>query len=344
VLPGWEAMSTQTDFLVRSARVFPILLSAICLVSICLVSTADGQHGGGGSGHGGGGGHSGAGHSGGGHSSAAHSSRGHSGGSHAGRHFSWLHFGFWKHSGPKAGSGGFSSSDTSTALPSRLRSFNRAVRSAHISRMPTTLLWSPPLVRSGLDRRVSFASSGWRRHRRFFQRFPQFASSGCFFNSVSQVCFFEPLWPLLCFYGDFGYFDFGFGGLDFGGDQQGLTESQMPGMWQAGNLSEMNPPDANSSDETGTAKGNLPMRLGAGLSAPPEDWQLGKGVFVLVLNNGARIAVTDYWAADSYLEFVSPDGTRGHVPLEALDLENTVERNGVRGLPFVLRSTAATNR
>jgi len=78
--------------------------------------------------------------------------------------------------------------------------------------------------------------------------------------------------------------------------------------------------------------------------APAEDWQLGKGVFVLVLNNGASHAVTDYWVADGYLEYVSPEGTRSHIPLDALDLESTVLRNAPRGLAFVLRSTQARNR
>jgi len=46
----------------------------------------------------------------------------------------------------------------------------------------------------------------------------------------------------------------------------------------------------------------------------------------------------DYWLADGYLEYVSLDSTRGHVPLEALDLQATVTENSRHGLPFVLRS------
>ena len=55
-------------------------------------------------------------------------------------------------------------------------------------------------------------------------------------------------------------------------------------------------------------------------------------------------AVTDYWIADGYLEYISPDGTRRHIPLEALDLQNTVIQNAPRGLPFVLRFAPAQNR
>jgi len=60
-----------------------------------------------------------------------------------------------------------------------------------------------------------------------------------------------------------------------------------------------------------------------------------------VLHNGTTQRVTDYWTADGYLEYVSPDGTRSHVPLDALDLQGTVLRNAPRGLAFVLRSTPA---
>ena len=64
----------------------------------------------------------------------------------------------------------------------------------------------------------------------------------------------------------------------------------------------------------------------------------------MVLNNGTSHAVTDYWAADGYLEYINPDGTRSHIPLEALDLQKTVSANAFRGRPFVLRSTPAENR
>lgn len=86
------------------------------------------------------------------------------------------------------------------------------------------------------------------------------------------------------------------------------------------------------------------MRPGATLGAATEDRAVGKGVFLLVLNNGTSHAVTDYWIADGYLEYISPDGTRRHIPLEALDLQNTVIQNAPRGLPFVLRFAPAQNR
>lgn len=309
-------MVDRTAFLVRWLRILPTLLCVICFLTL-----AEAQHAGGG---GGGGGHSGGGHSSGGHSSGSHSS-----GSHGGGHFSWLHFGFGKHSARHAGVGASPTSDTS-------RLWNLATPGPSISRIPSTLLWSPRLFPPGPGGRVSFVSSAMHPHRAFFNRFPRFSSSGCFWNGITQVCFFEPFFPLLFCSADFGFFDSGFGGdsLDLGDglNSQGLMQSEMSAV-----------PPANASDDD-TALGNSPVRHGFTSGLETEERDLGKGVFLLVLNNGASRAVIDYWVADGYLEYISPDGTRSHIPLEALDLQRTVSQNAPRGLPFVLRSTPAQNR
>lgn len=177
-------------------------------------------------------------------------------------------------------------------------------------------------------------------HRgRFFGRYPRFASSGCFFNGVSQVCFFEPFLPLLWF-DDFDY-GFGFGGGWFGGgstdagdDSQGMDQADMSGISQP-----ENPPDEPSADEN-TAAANARAQA----DADAQDWDLGPDVFVLVLHNGSTQLAKSYWAADGYLEYISPDGIRSHIPLDALDLQSTVVRNERRGIPFVLRSTPAGNQ
>jgi hypothetical protein len=179
-----------------------------------------------------------------------------------------------------------------------------------------------------------------RRHRGlFFTRFRRFSSSGCFLNGVTQVCFFEPFLPLLCFSGCFDPFYSAFG---FGGDSLDLGDVNSPGPMQS-EMSAIPVPPANPSDDD-TAERNSSVRPGATLGAATEDLALGKGVFLLVLNNGTSHAVTDYWVADGYLEYISPDGTRSHIPLEALDLQNTVTQNAPRGLPFVLRPAPAQNR
>jgi len=312
-------MATRVAFLVRSPRILPILLSVLCLLA-----PAEAQHGGGG-----GGGHSGGGHFGGGHSS---------GGSHTGGHFGWLHFGLGKHSARHGELGASSTSDTSPYAPSHLWNIPTAARVPSIPRNPSTLLWSPTLFQRRPDGEFSFVSSTLRPHRGFFfNRVRRFPSSGCFLNGVTQICFFEPYLPLLFCSGDFGLFYSGFGGdsLDLGDD----LNSQGPTQWEMSAI----PAPANPSDDD-SAEGNSSGRHGATLGATTEPQALGKGVFLLVLNDGTSHAVTDYWVADGYLEYISPDGTRGHIPLEALDLQTTVTLNAPRGLPFVLRSTPAQER
>ena len=315
-------MAARTASLVRSLGILPIFLSVICLLA-----PAEAQHGGGG-------GHSGGGHFGGGHSSGRHS-----GGSRTGGHFGWLHFGRGKQPAGHAGLEASSASDTSSHLPSDLRNVAAPARRPSNLRIPPTLLWSPPPFPPRPSGRVSFVSSLVRPHHLCFfpSRFPRFFSSACFFNGVTQVCFFEPFLPLLSFSGGFDpfYSGFGFGGdsFDVGDGLQGPTQSDMSAI----------PPTPNRSDND-TEDGNLSVRPGATVGVATEDRDLGKGVFVLVLNNGTSHAVTDYWAADGYLEYVSPDGARSHIPLEALDLQNTVIRNAPRGLPFVLRSAPAQDR
>jgi hypothetical protein len=229
-------------------------------------------------------------------------------------------------------------SDTSPHLPAHLSNFATAAPMLSIPRIPRTLLWSPPLFQTRPDGKVSFVSSPVRPHRGFlFNRFPRFSSSGCFFNGVTQVCFFEPFLPLLCFSGAFDPFYSGFGrdSLDLGDDpnSRGPAQSEISAM----------PPAANPSDDDTTEENSL-VRPGATLGAATEDRADGQGVFLLALNNGTSHAVTDYWIADGYLEYISPDGTRSHIPLEALDLQNTVIQNASRGLLFVLRSAPAQNR
>ena len=104
----------------------------------------------------------------------------------------------------------------------------------------------------------------------------------------------------------------------------------------------MNPPTSGpvDADTSAPAVENSPTNVGAKVDAAVEgaDEAMGNGFFLLALKNGKNHAATDYWLADGYLEYVSLDRTRSHVPLEALDLQTTVVENSRRGLPFVLRS------
>jgi hypothetical protein len=316
-------MATRTTLLVLSPRILPIVLSVICLLA-----SVEAQHGGGG-------GHSGGGHSGGGHF-GGHSSGTHSSGGHTGGHFGWLHLGFGKHSAGLAGVGTPSTSDPLPHLPSRLLNPTPA-RMPSVSRIPPTLLWSPPLFPLRPDGRFSFVPSPGHAHRGFFfNRHRRFPSSGCFLNNGTQVCFFEPFLPLLSCSGGFDPFYSGFGGDSFDlADDLNSQGTMQPEMFAIS-------PPANPSDDD-TAEGNSSVRPGATLGAATEDRALPKGVFLLVLSNGVSHTVTDYWVADGYLEYISPNGSRSHIPLEALDLQSTVMQNAPRGLPFVLHFAPAQN-
>jgi hypothetical protein len=187
------------------------------------------------------------------------------------------------------------------------------------------MLWAPPRLEHG----VPFISVFRRSQNVRFHRHRPFTSSGCLFNGMAQICFFEPFLPLVGF-AYFGYGDSFEGEWDNGGDLSGMDEAEMTGATLPVPPEE-NPPSANENSAAWDA---------AARADASKDRDLGNDVFVLVLRNGTTHPVTNYWALDGYLEYVSPDGTRSHVPLDALDLESTVVRNEVRGLPFVLRTTA----
>ncbi len=309
-------MNSAFAFLARSRRMLRTWLAILCLIT-----AAEAQHGGGG------------GHFGGGHYSGGHSSARHSGGSQSGGHFHWLRFGFGRHSSPVAPS----ASDTSRN--ETLHLWNTSSLRQSPSRIPSTFLWSPPPFPKRPDSGAAIVSPAARGTRRFLRnRFRHFPSSGCYLNELGQVCFFEPFFPLLSFYGGFDLFDFGLG---FGGDSpdlgnglhsQDLLQSEMSTI----------PPQTNLSDENAVEGNSAISSAAPGVST--EAQKLGEGVFLLVLKNGTSHAVTDYWVSDGYLEYMSPDGTRSHIPLETLDLQRTVSENAPRGLPFVLRFAPVQNR
>jgi hypothetical protein len=313
---GGKRMATRNAFPVR----LPSMLATLLCV-IFFFTNAQSQHGGGG------GGHSGGGHSGGGHSSGGHSSATHASGSHTG-HFGWLHFGRSRHSGGRGESG--ASASSVSPLASELWNLSSRMR---VRPVPPTLVWTPSLFPSR-EGRISFAPSAVPpRHPFAHHHFHRHSPSGCFFDGATQVCFFEPLFPLLYCSGGFGFYDYGYGApVDYSDslNSQGLSSPEMTAF-----------PPANPSDEN-AGQGSSPAEPASALAIEAQG--LDQGVFLLVLSNGATHAVTDYWVADGYLEYVSPDGTRSHIPLEALDLERTVTANSPRGLPFVLRSAPAQNR
>ncbi len=59
---------------------------------------------------------------------------------------------------------------------------------------------------------------------------------------------------------------------------------------------------------------------------------------LLILKDGQGYVATNYWIDASRLAYVGSDGSRRTLPLNDLDLQLTIQLNGERGVPFVLRA------
>lgn len=293
-------------FLLRPRRVtfIPLLLSA------CLVVSAQAQHGGGGGGHFGGG-HFGGGHFGGGHSSHSQTSAGQG----AGHHWGWFHLG--------------SRNRRNRVAAENLASKWRATLGGQVSHagLPSTYIQTVPLrfTISLPDARFGMHSRFQHHPEFFFGGFRRLRNSGCSFNGFNQVCFFEPTWPLFWFSG-FDWFPFGFG-FGYGDD----TSADTSDAFASADMTAAPAPDSEAPD-------NVSNNNSTASEQPLRGQNLDPRFFVLILKNGTDHVVTDYWLSDGYIEYVSRDGTQSHIPVDALDLQETVRSNSARGLRFVLRS------
>ena len=289
-------------FLRRSTRTVLISLAS----SLCLFAAAQAQHGGGGGGHGGGG-HLGGGYFGGGHSSHAHASAGHTGG----HHWGWLHF--WSQSRER---------DIPRNVANEFPPAEMFRSRNLLHRLPSTYIRTVPLRSTLFSSPERFSPYRFRRHPGFFPYgFRRFPGSGCFFDGFDQVCFFEPAWPLLWFSAGFDWFPFDWEFADANGDTSSAIDS--------GDMMAAPPTDSEAEE---------PPNNDAVAAQPIRGRDLDARFFLLILKNGAERVVTDYWVSDGYIEYVSGDGSRSHIPVGALDLEETVRNNAARGLSFVLRS------
>jgi hypothetical protein len=281
---------------------------------VCLVVSADAQHGGGG-GHGGfGGGHFGGGHSSHGRSGGKSSARSKEGSRTGSHHLGWLHF--W--------SRGRSATSVSAASP---RSSLDLMKAAPLHPLPSTYIRTEPIAPARPVARTEFRATPRFRQRSnfFFRPFPCIRPSGCYFNGFNQVCFFE---PGLFFSG------FGFSFYDYGFDDSGMNSPDNADI--AGAMSNPLPPESDSSSAAPEPRSQTNAAVtfrGQGLD---------RRFFLLILKSGTEHVVTDYWVTDGYLEYVSRDGSRSHIPIDALDFQETVVENSHRGLPFVLRNEPAS--
>jgi hypothetical protein len=101
------------------------------------------------------------------------------------------------------GRGTVGAPDASRHLPPELVKGETPVRArpmASIQPVPPRSLWFPVFFPPRFAGNGFFFSSRFRHHSSFFfDRFPCFPASGCFFNGLTQVCFFAPALPLLSF-------------------------------------------------------------------------------------------------------------------------------------------------
>ncbi|MBV9341902.1 MAG: hypothetical protein JO159_13580 [Acidobacteria bacterium] len=137
------------------------------------------------------------------------------------------------------------------------------------------------------------------------------------------------------FFSGFGFFSGGFveGGFDTDDDPGHLytppdtaTSMTSPESTEAPAAEEQNPPHHETANLDADGKRSAKSAQ--------------KGPFVLILKNGTEWVVNDYWLEQGYIEFVTYDKARRHVPLDAVDVQKTVTENSARGVPFTLRSAA----
>jgi len=122
------------------------------------------------------------------------------------------------------------------------------------------------------------------------------------------VCFFEPALPLFFFSGFdpfLFWFPFDSNYPDTAGDLSSVDTMQP----EIGPNQMAGPVDADTSAAEGQ---NSPTQRTATVDASPEAAKTDANrFFLLILKNGARQAVTDYWLNDGYVEFVSDTTARG---------------------------------
>ena len=68
------------------------------------------------------------------------------------------------------------------------------------------------------------------------------------------------------------------------------------------------------------------------------DHQSAEQLTLLILKGGSGYLARDYWVEAGQLHFLTPDGEHKPLPLERLDLEETVRLNRERDIDFVLHT------
>lgn len=202
---------------------------------------------------------------------------------------------------------------------------------------PATV-WRGDAFRRGIPRAprtfLGVGLGGVREYRRPFPHFPYF-----FFGGGPSAC--SPLLP-----GFFGspWFDrqftcFGtpFYGVNF--YPEGFLAPQLAyEPWLQG-LPQANEQLMYGPEYAALLAGNLDMIAGIAARESAES-NPNQQVTTLVLKDGISFGVIDYWVNGDKLGYVTTYGRQNTIDLDRLDLQKTVNRNSMRGIPFVLQERA----
>jgi hypothetical protein len=159
---------------------------------------------------------------------------------------------------------------------------------------------------------------GFHHHRHFlFGGFPFVTPYNCFFNGFNTVCFGQPFGNP--FFGQVGFFS-PYGSFDFAGVDAFETMDNSVAA-------------SVSANDVGPYSSDIVPEVEPAPAASPTQNPLG----VIVLTDGTAYEVADYWLESGRLHYLTSYGGENSIPLDRLNLEETVNQNWQHGITFTLR-------
>lgn len=163
---------------------------------------------------------------------------------------------------------------------------------------------------------VGFGFGFHHHHRHFlFGGFPFVSPYNCFFNGFNTVCFGQPFGNPFFGQGFFSpFWSVGFGGFE-------TFETMDNSVGATVGATDVGPYSSDIVPEAQAAQAASPTN-------PPG---------VIVLTDGTAYEVTDYWLDGGRLHYLTSYGGENSIPLDRLNLEETVKQNWQHGITFTLR-------
>jgi hypothetical protein len=143
-----------------------------------------------------------------------------------------------------------------------------------------------------------------------------------FFFGFRQPCFFVRF-AGNCFASPFGFSSFGFGNFGLYGFGGPLLFANYSSYWPS------------------AAPANEYSPYASEPGCTPSGEAAANAETAIVLKGGMQFYVTDYWIADDQLVYLTDNGAHGSVPVDDLDLGQTVDLNWQNCISFTLRSGSA---